>query len=109
MLRSSNSCGVFSGSTRGAGPELHPDDRFPRLPFREPAEKRRQIVWQIEKYLAEDGGRSIIFHPRFVTCSYPEVKGITVGVNSPYKEHGRRLARHLIRLPACPAIPYGVS
>ena len=47
-------------------------------------EKRRQIVWQIEKYLAEDGGRPIIFHPRSVTCSYPQVKGITVGVNSPY-------------------------
>jgi peptide/nickel transport system substrate-binding protein len=48
------------------------------------AGKRRQIVWQIEKYLAEDGGRPIIFHPRSATCSYPQVKGITVGVNSPY-------------------------
>jgi peptide/nickel transport system substrate-binding protein len=46
-------------------------------------ERRRQIVWQIGKYLAEDGGRPIIFHPRSATCSYPEVKGITVGVNSP--------------------------
>src|SRR5881227_4365910 len=49
-------------------------------------EKRRQIVWKIEKYLAEDGGRPIIFHPRSVTCSYPHVKGITVGVNSPYNQ-----------------------
>jgi peptide/nickel transport system substrate-binding protein len=48
------------------------------------AGKRRQIVWQIEKYLAKDGGRPIIFHPRSGTCSYPQVKGITVGVNSPY-------------------------
>jgi peptide/nickel transport system substrate-binding protein len=47
-------------------------------------EKRRQIVWQIEKHLAEDGGRPIIFHPRGAICSYPEVKGITFGVNSPY-------------------------
>jgi peptide/nickel transport system substrate-binding protein len=47
-------------------------------------EKRRPIVWRIEKYLAEDGGRPIIFHPRSATCSYPQVKGITVGVNSPY-------------------------
>ena len=52
--------------------------------FVTPAEKRRQIVWQIEKRLAEDGGRPIIFHPLSATCSYPEVKGITVGVNSPY-------------------------
>jgi peptide/nickel transport system substrate-binding protein len=48
------------------------------------AGKRRQIVWQIEKDLAEDGGRPIIFHPRSATCSYSQVKGITVGVNSPY-------------------------
>ena len=46
--------------------------------------KRRQVVWQIDRYLAEDGGRPIIFPPRSVTCSYPQVTGITVGVNSPY-------------------------
>jgi peptide/nickel transport system substrate-binding protein len=47
-------------------------------------EKRKQIVWQIERRLAEDAGRPIIFHPRQTTCSYPYVKGITVGNNSPY-------------------------
>jgi peptide/nickel transport system substrate-binding protein len=47
-------------------------------------EKRKQIVWQIERRLAEDAGRPIIFHPRQVTCSYPYVKGITTGNNSPY-------------------------
>lgn len=45
---------------------------------------RKQIVWQIERRLAEDAGRPIIFHPGQVTCSYPDVRGITVGVNSPY-------------------------
>jgi hypothetical protein len=48
------------------------------------AEKRRQIVRQIEKYLAEDGGRPIVFHPCSASRSYPEVKGITVGAKSPY-------------------------
>jgi peptide/nickel transport system substrate-binding protein len=47
-------------------------------------EKRRQLVWQIERRLAEDAGRPIIYHPRHVTCQYPYVKGITTGVNSPY-------------------------
>jgi len=47
-------------------------------------DKRKQIVWQIERRLADDAGRPIIWHPRQVTCSYPYVKGITVGVNSPY-------------------------
>jgi peptide/nickel transport system substrate-binding protein len=41
-------------------------------------------VRQIEKNLAEDGGRPIIFHPCSASCSYPEVQGITVGVNSLY-------------------------
>src|SRR5438105_928926 len=31
-------------------------------------EKRRQIVWPIEKFLGEEGGRPIIFHPHSVTC-----------------------------------------
>ena len=46
--------------------------------------KRKELVWQIERRLADDAGRPIIWHPRQVTCSYPYVKGITVGVNSPY-------------------------
>ncbi len=47
-------------------------------------DKRKQIVWQIERRLAEDAGRPIIWHPRQITCQYPYVKGITVGNNSPY-------------------------
>jgi len=48
------------------------------------ADKRKQLVWQIERRLAEDAGRPIIWHPRQVSCHYPYVKGITVGNNSPY-------------------------
>ena len=44
-------------------------------------DKRRQMVWQIERYLAEDGGRPIIFHPHAAHCWYPDVKGFTVMVN----------------------------
>jgi peptide/nickel transport system substrate-binding protein len=47
-------------------------------------DKRRQIVWEIERRLAEDGGRPIIFHPKAVHCMYPDVKGFTVMVNSNY-------------------------
>jgi peptide/nickel transport system substrate-binding protein len=49
-------------------------------------DKRKQIVWQIERRLADDAGRPIIFHPRQVTCTYPQAKGIVTGVNSPYNE-----------------------
>jgi peptide/nickel transport system substrate-binding protein len=47
-------------------------------------EKRKQLVWQIERRLAEDGARPIIFYPRGGTCSQPYVKGLTTMVNSIY-------------------------
>jgi peptide/nickel transport system substrate-binding protein len=47
-------------------------------------EKRRELVWQIERKLVEDGARPIIFYPRAATCSYPYVKGLTIMVNSIY-------------------------
>ena len=77
-------CGSERNYTGFCNPEV---DKLINQQSVEPnVEKRRQIVWQIERYLAEDGGRPIIFHPRSVTCSWPQVKGITVGVNSPYNE-----------------------
>ena len=44
----------------------------------------RERTESIPKALVEIGGRPIIWHPKQVTCQYPYVKGITVGVNSPY-------------------------
>ena len=46
--------------------------------------KRRQIVWQIEKILAEDVARPIIFHNRAATCWHPHVKGHVQHQNSIY-------------------------
>ena len=47
-------------------------------------EKRRRLVWEIERKLAEDGARPIIFYPRGGTCSQPYVKGLVTMVNSIY-------------------------
>ena len=47
-------------------------------------EKRKQLVWQIERRLAEDGARPVIFYPRQATCRHPQVKGMTTMVNSIY-------------------------
>ena len=33
--------------------------------------QRKQLVWQIERRLAEDGARPIIFYPRGGTCMQP--------------------------------------
>ena len=45
-------------------------------------DKRRQLVWQIERRLAEDIARPIIFYGRGGTCRQPYVKGLTLMVNS---------------------------
>jgi peptide/nickel transport system substrate-binding protein len=47
-------------------------------------DKRKQIVWEIERRLAEEGARPIIFYPRGGTCTQPYVKGLVTMVNSIY-------------------------
>jgi len=47
-------------------------------------EKRRQLVWEIERQLAEESVRPVIYHPRAAICLQPQVKGITLMVNSIY-------------------------
>ena len=44
--------------------------------------KRREMVWDIERRLAEDGARPILFYTRGGTCWRPYVKGVTIPVNS---------------------------
>ena len=46
------------------------------------AERRKQLVWAIERKLAEDGARPIIFYSRGGTCWQPYVKGLTIMGNS---------------------------
>jgi peptide/nickel transport system substrate-binding protein len=48
------------------------------------AEKRRKLVWEIERKLAEDGARPIVYYARTGYCSYPYVKNLTIMVNSNY-------------------------
>jgi peptide/nickel transport system substrate-binding protein len=45
-------------------------------------ERRKPLLWAIEKKLAEDGARPIIFYSRGGTCWQPYVKGLTIMVNS---------------------------
>jgi len=46
--------------------------------------KRRQLVWQIEQKLADDVARPILFYPYGLTCWQPQLKGMTLMVNSIY-------------------------
>jgi peptide/nickel transport system substrate-binding protein len=47
-------------------------------------EKRRHMVWAIEKKLASDDARPILFYNRVANCWHPQVKGLTLMVNSIY-------------------------
>ena len=47
-------------------------------------EKRRQLVWEIDKKLQEDGARPIIYYAREPTCWQPSVRGLTIMTNSPF-------------------------
>ena len=47
-------------------------------------EKRKQMVWEIDHKLQEDMARPIIYHLRDGTCWQPQVKGLTMMVNSQY-------------------------
>lgn len=47
-------------------------------------EKRKKIVWEIDRKLQEDLARPIIMHNRGGTCWSPKVKNVTIMVNSIY-------------------------
>src|SRR5262249_38534231 len=47
-------------------------------------EKRKRLVWEIDKKLQEDIARPIILHSRRATCWSPQVKGVTIMTNSSY-------------------------
>jgi peptide/nickel transport system substrate-binding protein len=47
-------------------------------------QRRRGLVWEIERRLAEDGARPIIHHSRQATCRQPYVKGFDSMINSVY-------------------------
>jgi peptide/nickel transport system substrate-binding protein len=46
--------------------------------------KRRRLVWQIQQKLAEDVARPILFYSYGITCWQPQLKGLTLHVNSIY-------------------------
>jgi len=64
------------------------DPEFDRLVDRQSTEtnpdKRKQIVWQLERRLAEAAIRPVLFFPVGASCQQPYVKGLTIMVNSIY-------------------------
>jgi peptide/nickel transport system substrate-binding protein len=75
-------CGADRNITGYCNPQL--ETLFERQSTEADQEKRKKLVWEIDKRLQEDGARPIIFHYRAATCRQPRVKGLTIMVNSVY-------------------------
>ena len=75
-------CGADRNYTGYCNRELETD--FDRQSMEADPEKRKRLVWEIDRKLQEDGARPMIYHNRAATCRYPQVKGVTIMVNSIY-------------------------
>ena len=74
------------GAARNYGGYCNPqvDALIDRQSMEPDAEKRRRLVWEIERKLAEDDARPVLFHPRAAVCNQPWLKGMTQMVNGIY-------------------------
>jgi peptide/nickel transport system substrate-binding protein len=73
-------CGSDRNYTGYCNPQI--DKLFDQQSMERDQEKRRGLVFEIDKKLQEDGARPILFHNRFATCWQPQLKGLTIMVNS---------------------------
>jgi peptide/nickel transport system substrate-binding protein len=75
-------CGAMRNYTSYCNPEL--DKMVDEQSANSDVAKRKQMVWAIEKKLADDDARPILFYPRAANCYYPKVKGLVTQANSVY-------------------------
>ena len=75
-------CGAEGNYDRYCNPEL--DKMVDRQSMEFDQNKRKELVWAIERKLVEDAARPVLWHNRTGTCWQPYVKGYTPMVNSVY-------------------------
>ena len=75
-------CGSLRNYTAYCNPAL--EQEFDRQSMETDVAKRRAMVWDIERKLADDIVRPIIYHDVAAACWHPYVKNITIMVNSIY-------------------------
>jgi peptide/nickel transport system substrate-binding protein len=75
-------CGAERNYTGYCSKEV--DELVDRQSMEPNLDKRRQLVWEIERKLAEDGARTVIFYPVSAACWQPWFKGHTMMVNGNY-------------------------
>ncbi len=75
-------CNSERNYTNYCNPEL--EKLFDEQSAEADVEKRKKLVWEIDKKLQEDAARPVIFHARAATCFHPWVKNLTTMANSSY-------------------------
>ena len=75
-------CGAQRNYTGYCNPEV--DKLIDQQSAESDVNKRKQLVWEIERKLAEDDARPILFYPAAAYCRKPEFKGFVAMVNSIY-------------------------
>ena len=75
-------CGAQRNYTGYCNPEV--DKLVDRQSAETDIDKRKRLVWEIERKLANDDARPILFYTRAAHCWRPELQGLTVMVNSIY-------------------------
>lgn len=63
------------------------DKLFKQQSMEADQEKRKAMVFEIERHLAEDVARPVLYHNRSGTCWHPYVKGYIPMINSIYNNH----------------------
>jgi peptide/nickel transport system substrate-binding protein len=76
------SCGSERNYTNYCNKEI--EKLFDQQSMEPDVNKRKKLVWEIDRKLQEDVARPIIFHARAGSCWQPYVKNVTIMSNSSY-------------------------
>ncbi|HEV2187384.1 MAG TPA: ABC transporter substrate-binding protein [Stellaceae bacterium] len=82
MLYENYTCGGVGNYNGYCNPDV--DKLIDQQSMESDQAKRKQLVWEIERRLTEDGARPLIYFNKGATCWHKPVKNLTVMVNSIY-------------------------
>jgi peptide/nickel transport system substrate-binding protein len=82
VLHENYVCGAQRNYTGHCNPEV--DNLVRQQSTESDIEKRKRLVWKIERRLAEDDARPILFYLQNANCSRPRVNGLTTMANGVY-------------------------
>jgi peptide/nickel transport system substrate-binding protein len=82
LLYESYACGGVGNYNGYCNPEI--DKLIDKQSMEPDQDKRKRLVWEIERRLTEDGAKPLVYFNKGATCWQPEVKNLTITENSIY-------------------------